>query len=269
MFLMPVFLLALIPVEQILTQKLLLLFVALHVFVYPSSNAVNSYYDQDEGPIGGLEHPPEADRATLDVGLASNLIGLAICGLFINWACCLAVFLYSAVSFAYSHPAIRLKAHPLLSTLAVAVFQGPLVVLAVWLASDFMGLGSSQAIFMLIGSALLLTGSYPLTQLYQIEEDLKRGDNTLASRLGALGAINFSGAAFAGFALCMYLSGPERFFDYLPYLTIAMLPGAIGVGLMLRTISLKKEIGFKMVMWQNMVSSGAFIVGHIAFLIFR
>jgi 1,4-dihydroxy-2-naphthoate octaprenyltransferase len=35
-----------------------------------------------------------------------------------------------------------------------------------------------------LGGALLVSGLYPLTQVYQVNEDAKRGDLTLARRLG-------------------------------------------------------------------------------------
>ncbi|MEZ4680201.1 MAG: UbiA family prenyltransferase [Caldilineaceae bacterium] len=37
-----------------------LAFVAFHLFLYGGMTAFNSYYDRDEGPIGGLEEPPPA-----------------------------------------------------------------------------------------------------------------------------------------------------------------------------------------------------------------
>ena len=33
-------------------------FAILHLLVYPASNGYNSYYDKDEGSIGGLKAPP-------------------------------------------------------------------------------------------------------------------------------------------------------------------------------------------------------------------
>ena len=34
-----------------------LIFVILHILVYPASNGYNSYMDRDEGSIGGLKNP--------------------------------------------------------------------------------------------------------------------------------------------------------------------------------------------------------------------
>ncbi|WP_223285001.1 hypothetical protein [Hymenobacter qilianensis] len=38
-------------------------FVVLHVLAYPASNGYNSYYDRDEGSIGGLKKPPRYRRS--------------------------------------------------------------------------------------------------------------------------------------------------------------------------------------------------------------
>jgi 1,4-dihydroxy-2-naphthoate octaprenyltransferase len=51
-FLMPVFLFALSEQQPNNAMQAFLLFVVLHLLIYPSSNAYNSYMDQDEGSIG-------------------------------------------------------------------------------------------------------------------------------------------------------------------------------------------------------------------------
>src|SRR5215211_5041322 len=56
-FLLPVYLFALSQVPQIDWPGALLVFIILHVLVYPSSNGYNSYMDRDTGPIGGVEKP--------------------------------------------------------------------------------------------------------------------------------------------------------------------------------------------------------------------
>jgi len=48
-------------------------FVALHVFLYAGATAFNSYYDRDEGPVGGLERPPPVLPALLPVALGMSL----------------------------------------------------------------------------------------------------------------------------------------------------------------------------------------------------
>jgi 1,4-dihydroxy-2-naphthoate octaprenyltransferase len=45
-------------------------------------------------------------------------------------------------------------------------------------------------------SSLFLLGSYPLTQVYQHQEDRKRGDQTISLMLGVKGTFLFSSIAF-------------------------------------------------------------------------
>ena len=40
-------------------------FVVLHLLAYPASNGYNSYYDRDEGSIGGLRTPPKVSPELL------------------------------------------------------------------------------------------------------------------------------------------------------------------------------------------------------------
>src|SRR4051812_29698615 len=41
-----------------LSGSVMLGFLAFHLFLYGGATAFNSYYDRDEGPVGGLERPP-------------------------------------------------------------------------------------------------------------------------------------------------------------------------------------------------------------------
>jgi hypothetical protein len=83
-------------------------FVAFHVFLYGGTNMFNSYYDRDDGPIGGLERPPPVDRGFLIGSLTLKVIGLLLaCG--VGGAFVVCYLLFVAYSVCYSHPAIRIK----------------------------------------------------------------------------------------------------------------------------------------------------------------
>ena len=87
---------------------------------------------------------------------------------------------------AYSHPAIRLKKRPARALVTVAVGQGVLGFSAGWLTAQphWTTLVSSVAIAGGVAATLLTTGLYPLTGLYQVEEDRARGDRTAAVAWG-------------------------------------------------------------------------------------
>ena len=61
-FLMPVYWFALSQVPAISWPRALLVFLILHLLVYPASNGYNSYMDRDETAIGGLEKPMQPTR---------------------------------------------------------------------------------------------------------------------------------------------------------------------------------------------------------------
>jgi 1,4-dihydroxy-2-naphthoate octaprenyltransferase len=160
-------------------------FLSLHVFLYGGATAFNSYYDRDEGPIGGLERPPPVVPDLLPFSLAMKAFG---------WLLALAVnppflVLYSSwvlFSLAYSHPRVRLKAHPVAALLSVGLFQGAVAFLAGWVAPHGdagSALGSTGVTGAAAATAMLL-GLYPLTQLHQMEEDRARGDRTVAVAWG-------------------------------------------------------------------------------------
>ncbi|MEQ8812426.1 MAG: ubiquinone biosynthesis protein UbiA, partial [Imperialibacter sp.] len=61
-YLLPVFVFACATVKPgglLLTG---IIFLILHLFLYPASNGFNSYFDKDEESIGGLEHPPKVSE---------------------------------------------------------------------------------------------------------------------------------------------------------------------------------------------------------------
>src|SRR4029077_18349443 len=61
-FLMPVYWFALGQVGDKDRVRAFLIFIILHLLVYPASNGYNSYMDRDDSPIGGLEHPLQPTR---------------------------------------------------------------------------------------------------------------------------------------------------------------------------------------------------------------
>lgn len=157
-------------------------FVAFHVFLYGGITAYNSYYDRDEGPVGGLLRPPPVTPALLGFSIAIQLVGLGL-SLLAGWELAVLYGVVMLLSVAYSHPAFRWKARPLLSLLVVALGQGGIGFRAGWLCSGTPPPALWSSVDGLLGLAaavLLTTGFYPLSQLYQLDEDRQRGDFTFA-----------------------------------------------------------------------------------------
>lgn len=210
-FLLPVFLFAGAVANEVNWFNFGLVFIILHLLIYPASNGYNSYFDKDEKSIGGLENPPPVSKELYWTSLIFDLAGLSL-GLLISLDFTIMVFIYGLVSKAYSHPAIRLKKLPIIGWLAAGIFQGYFTYLLCFIAltnipiSDALSWGIHSP--GILSSALLL-GSYPMTQVYQHEEDGKRGDLTLSRLLGIKGTFHFTALMFTlamgGFGYFFYL----------------------------------------------------------------
>jgi 1,4-dihydroxy-2-naphthoate polyprenyltransferase len=195
-FLMPVFWFALGQVIPRDWGRALLVFVILHVLVYPASNGYNSYMDRDTDPIGGLEHPPLPTRQLFRVTLAMDILALML-SLLVGWEVTAGLVLYILASRAYSYRGIRLKKYPFVGWLTVAACQGALVFFIVYRGSHPPDIASiSLPAEAMIASSLLLGGFYPLTQIYQYQADRRDGVRTLSMVLGYRGSFVFTGILY-------------------------------------------------------------------------
>jgi 1,4-dihydroxy-2-naphthoate octaprenyltransferase len=183
--------------------------------VYPASNGYNSFYDKDEGSIGGLKAPPRVTPELLHLVWLFDALALG-CSLLLGWPFAALILVYLLVSKAYSYEGIRLKKYPLVSTAVVVVFQGAFTFLLTQV-----GAGATETqlfektnLLLALVSTLFLCGSYPLTQIYQHQEDAQRGDRTLSLRLGIRGTLVFAAggllAGAAAMSLAYWLRGEEQ-----------------------------------------------------------
>jgi len=204
----------------------------LHVCMYGGTTAYNSHFDRDEGPVGGIEHPPPAGPWLLRGSLALQALGLAV-ALVIGARFFFVCLSFGVLGVVYSHPATRWKGRPWLSWVTVIVGQGGLGTAA------GLALGGSKAPITMevalgvAGAALLAGAVYPLTQLFQTEEDRARGDRTLAIRLGRGGTRAVAALTGACGGLVMALSALEggRAFDagLFVFMAVAMVVGSLWV----------------------------------------
>ncbi|SMO37614.1 UbiA family prenyltransferase [Solitalea koreensis] len=197
-YLMPVFLFALSQAKPIHIINAIAAFLILHVFVYPASNGYNSYMDQDEGPIGGLKNPPKATKKLFYAALSFDITAL-ILSLFISKIFFVCILLYIIASRAYSFKGIRLKKYPFVGFITVIFVQGAFTFFMVYQCITQQSIPlilNSPLQIAMIASSVLLAGVYPLTQVYQHEEDFKQGDKTISYLLGYRGTFIFSSIAF-------------------------------------------------------------------------
>jgi 1,4-dihydroxy-2-naphthoate octaprenyltransferase len=204
-FLLPVFLFAISTAPQLNIANAIVVFIVLHLFTYPASNGYNSYFDKDEGSIALIKNPPKVNYALYLTSVSLEWFGVLL-ALLVSWQFCVGVIIYNFLSKAYSHPSVRLKKYAMISFLVVFIFQGAFIYyLSFFAISDFhLGFTANVMLAGLICSCLI-GATYPLTQIYQHEEDGKRGDVTLSIKLGYKGSFIFSGLLFLLGTVLMFI----------------------------------------------------------------
>ncbi len=143
------------------------------VFLNGGTLAINSVFDKDEGDIGYLNAPPPLPRYLLHFSVALLVIGQLLAfalprGFQIAYAICF------VLSILYSVPPFRFKAVAGVDWVINMWGFGTLTPYAAWAATGRpLDVGHG---LVLLAFCPLFAGLYPLTQLYQFEEDRRRGD---------------------------------------------------------------------------------------------
>src|SRR6185436_10556692 len=151
------------------------------VFLNGGTLAINSVFDRDEGDIGYLNAPPPLPRYLLHFSVALLVAGQLLAlrlplGFQIAYGICF------VLSMLYSVPPFRFKAVAGVDWVINMWGFGTLTPYAAWAATGrALDLGHG---LVLLAFCPLFAGLYPLTQLYQFDEDRRRGDRTLALILG-------------------------------------------------------------------------------------
>lgn len=207
LFLMPVYVFALSQAPVIHIYNSIAAFIIWHFLIYPASNGYNSYFDKDEGSIALLRQPPKVDKSLYNISLALDALGI-LAAISVSPEFTMAVILYGILSKCYSHPSVRLKKYPVSSFLVVFFFQGAFVYWTSYDAITASAPGSHwNRAFVIAGlvCSFLVGASYPLTQVYQHEEDGRRGDRTLSILLGIRGSFWFSAGLFIAGSLLLFI----------------------------------------------------------------
>ena len=172
--------------------------------------ALNSVFDKDEGDIGYLRAPPAPPRYLLAFSLGLLVLGQILAftlpaGFRIAYAVCF------AMSLAYSVPPLRFKAVAGVDWVINMWGFGTFTPYAGWAATG-RPLDLTHGL-VLLGFCPLFASLYPLTQIYQFEEDRRRGDRTLALILGMkaslIAAIAAALMAFVCFAAAALRRGAQ------------------------------------------------------------
>lgn len=161
--------------------------------------ALNSAFDRDEGDVAYLKQPPAPPRHLALFSIVLMLLGQIVAlrlprGFSAAYAICF------VLSVLYSVPPFRFKAIAGGDWLINMWGFGTITPYAGW-ASTGRPVDPAGTL-VLLAFCPLFASLYPLTQLYQLEEDTRRGDRTLASVLGPSRSLDVAlGAATLAFAL--------------------------------------------------------------------
>lgn len=215
-FLLPVYLFSLAISPNLNESRMLWVFIILHLFLYPASNGYNSYFDKDEKSIGGLKNPPPVNKGLYYLSLLFDAIALILGAWKINLLFAIMLLIYGLISKAYSHPSIRLKKYPVTGWVAAGLFQGFFTFMMCYVGINDFPLSpclTAPVLIPAILSSIMLWGNYPMTQVYQHDEDSKRGDITMSLKLGVKGTFLFTGIVFA-IASAGFIIYFREFFDF-------------------------------------------------------
>jgi 4-hydroxybenzoate polyprenyltransferase len=192
-FLMPVFLLALSQSPSIDLYRALVSFLIIHFLVYPASNGYNSYIDKDTESIGGIERPPQPTKTLFYVTVVMDSLAIILGAVLIHYGFALCLLVYILASKAYSSTWIRLKKYALAGFFTVVIFQGAFTYyMSYWGINGEALFLNKAAVFIMLASSFQIAGAYPLTQVYQHEQDKKEGVITLSYKLGYKGTFLFT-----------------------------------------------------------------------------
>lgn len=170
--------------------------------------ALNSAFDRDEGDVAYLRRPPPPPPR-----LAAFALGLMGAGQILAFRLAAPYPMVYGVCFvlslAYSVPPLRLKAVAGADWIINMWGFGTLTPYAGWAATG-LPLDTARGL-VLLAFCPLFAALYPLTQLYQLEEDVRKGDRTLAAALGVRRSLNVAllsaSIAFACFGAAALRAG--------------------------------------------------------------
>lgn len=179
------------------------------LFLNGGTLAINSAFDRDEGDVGYLDAPPPPPPHLFAFSLALMLAGQFLAIAFFPMLFAIVYAICFGMSILYSVPPFRWKAVGGLDLIINAVGFGFLTPLAGWALTG--APVPTWAWLVMFGFCPLFAALYPLTQLYQFEEDRARGDRTFALILGMRRSLQFAFSvmliAFAFYAAGVTLRG--------------------------------------------------------------
>lgn len=231
-------------------------FLNIHILLFGGATAYNSFWDKDEGPIGGLKNPPKMSGWMHPASLLLQVAGFAL-SMSVGWLYSF-IYLVSFILFwLYSTPLARWKGDPVLSVLVIGVSTGINSVLLGSLAAG--GIIHLSLIGASIGATLILLSLYPVSQIFQTEEDEQRGDKTFAVKYGIAGVKKFFTYSFL--AGVLFISSSFKDLSLLLSVLFALVGIGSWVFLLIRIRSLSGvQEEYNQVMVIKFIASLSFVI---------
>lgn len=179
------YLLAALFVEEVNWPQYGLQFLNVHVLLFGGATVYNSWWDKDEGPVGGLESPPKMQRWMWPISLVIQYLGL-YWAIYVGWNFALLYAISMSFFWLYSSPLARWKGKPILSLVAIGISTGTNSFFLGYLAAGGYPITLYEDLIAL-GVACLVLSLYPVSQVFQTEDDMNRGDETFAAKYGLKG----------------------------------------------------------------------------------
>jgi 1,4-dihydroxy-2-naphthoate octaprenyltransferase len=257
---MPVYLFALAISPNFTEHTLLWSFIILHFLLYPASNGFNSYFDKDEKSIGGLKNPPPVNKGLYYTSLTFDVAAIVLGWIMISPLFAIMLLVYGLASKAYSHPSIRLKKYAIGGWLVTGFFQGFFTFLMCYVAInnfDIENLWRAKILIPALLTSVMLWGNYPMTQIYQHEEDTKHGDKTMSIMLGTRGTFFFVQAVFGAATIGFVLYFNSYYASHLSYAFVfSLAPVLIFFGYWFYKVwKDETKANFSNTMWLNFISA--------------
>ena len=259
-FLLPIFLFSLSVSPNLNGPRIGWVFFILHFLLYPASNGYNSYFDKDEKSIGGLKNPPPVNKGLDFLSLLFDVAAVVLGFIMLNATFAIMLLVYGLVSKAYSHPSIRLKKYAITGWIITGIFQGIFTFLMCYVGVNnlpFEAALKPQLIFAGSLTSIMLWANYPLTQVYQHEEDAKRGDKTVSLILGIKGTFYFASLFFTIAVIGFIIYFQQYYQGRYSLLFLAVLAPVLVFFFYWFASVLKneKEADYTKTMWLNVISA--------------
>lgn len=127
-----------------------------------------------------------------------------IFSLLINPVFAVGILLYILTSRAYSYRRIRLKRYPVPGFITVFIFQGAVIFFICYHALSVEQPDKVPVLECVVASTLI-GALYPLTQIYQHDEDVADGVYTISWRVGKVGTFVLSAIMFVSATVLLYI----------------------------------------------------------------